>query len=127
MSMRKDAPGWKIKRPMTATMAATLADIIDKGGKLVRRQGGYWTEPGAAHRGIIGHPYDWWASTPTIEGLVRRGELEYADWRDGSKGRFPIEVRIAGCDCQAPKVESGAALVSERCPIHGKLNSTTPH
>ena len=26
--------------------------------------------------------------------------------------------KAAGCDCQAPNVESGAALVSEECPIH---------
>jgi hypothetical protein len=81
---------WAIKRPMTATMAIALGDIIERGGKIVRHQGGYWTQPGAVHRGIIGNPFDWWLGTPTVEGLVRRGELEYTEWRDGSKGRFPI-------------------------------------
>lgn len=26
--------------------------------------------------------------------------------------------RLAGCDCQAPEVKTGAAGVSESCPIH---------
>lgn len=92
MAMPQEAPGWRINKPMTALMAMALGDIIDKGGKVVRRQGGYWTQPGAAHLGVIGHPYDWWVGTPTIEGLVRRGELEYSEWKDGKNGRFPIEA-----------------------------------
>lgn len=35
--------------------------------------------------------------------------------------------QLAGCDCQAPSVTSGAAGVSEACPVHGKLHSTAPH
>lgn len=86
------APSWKIKRPMTAIMTMALGDIIEKGGKLVRHAGGYWTVAGAPKSATIGHPFDWWVGTSTIEGLVRRGELEYTDWRDGRNGRFPIEV-----------------------------------
>ena len=35
--------------------------------------------------------------------------------------------RIAGCDCQNPMPPSGAAGVSEGCPVHGKLWATAPH
>lgn len=56
MSYPQEAPVWKITRPMTATMAVTLAEIMDKGGKLIRRQGGYWTVEGEPHLGVIGNP-----------------------------------------------------------------------
>lgn len=94
---------WKIGRPMTALQAMALGDIIDKGGRLVRHQGGYWTLPGAVKTAVIGHPFDWWVGTSTVEGLVRRGELEYVDWRDGRDGRFPIAVAIPSSSSTALK------------------------
>ena len=35
--------------------------------------------------------------------------------------------RLAGCDCQNPTPPSGAAGISEDCPVHGLLWSTAPH
>lgn len=35
--------------------------------------------------------------------------------------------RLAGCDCQNPHPTSGAAGVSENCPVHGQLWATAPH
>lgn len=32
--------------------------------------------------------------------------------------------RLAGCDCQNPYPRSGAAGISEGCPVHGKLFAT---
>ena len=89
---------WKIKKPMTALQAMALGDIIDKGGKIVRQQGGYWTLPGAVRSAVIGHEFDWWLGTPTVEGLIRRGELEYTEWRDGKSGRFPIAAERKAAD-----------------------------
>lgn len=82
------------QKPLSATMAVTLAEITLRGGKIVRHQGGYWTEPGATPRAVIGHPFDWWAGTRTIEALVRRGELEYTEWKDGRGGRFPVAADL---------------------------------
>lgn len=31
-----------------------------------------------------------------------------------------------GCNCQAPIVSSGAALMSDDCPVHGFIPSTNP-
>lgn len=82
------------KKKLTATMAIALGDIIDRGGKIVRHQGGYWTEPGAVMSGTICHPFDWWLGTSTVEGLVRRGELTYTEHREGRNGSFPIAASV---------------------------------
>lgn len=83
------------QKKLTATMAIALGDIIEHGGKIVRHQGGYWTEPGAVMSPTIGHPFDWWLGTSTVEGLVRRGELSYTEHREGRGGRFPIAAAIS--------------------------------
>lgn len=83
-----------IHRPMTAHMAGALGDIIECGGKIVRHAGGFWTRPGAVRTATIGYPFDWWLSTRTVDGLVRRGELQYTQWRDGRQGRFPIAAAV---------------------------------
>lgn len=76
---------------LSATMAIVLAETIDHGGKLERHAGGYWTYPGCP-RSWTRH--DWSAPTTTIEALVRRGKLEYTEWRDGRKGKFPIAASV---------------------------------
>jgi hypothetical protein len=83
-------------KPLSAVMAGVLADIIDRGGVVVRHQGGYWTYPGAVPHGR--HRWDWYCGTTTIEALVARGELTYTEWRDGRRGRFPIKASIAAGD-----------------------------
>lgn len=89
---RSSAGSGKLK--MSATMAASLAEIIDRGGKIIRHQGGWWTEPGATPKGIIGHPFDWWLGGSTVQALVRRGEIEYTEWKEGRGFRFPIAASV---------------------------------
>jgi hypothetical protein len=81
-------------KPLSATMAAGLADIIERGGKIIRHQGGWWTEPGATPRATIGHPFDWWIGGSTVQALVRRGEIEYTEWKQGRGLNFPIAAAV---------------------------------
>lgn len=78
---------------LSATMACVLVEVKEKGGRLTRRQGGYWCIPGAP-LSQWGTLPSWWASTPTIEALVRRGYMRYTDWQEGRKGKFPIAAEI---------------------------------
>lgn len=89
--MRNYRPG-PIKRPMTAVQAIAMGDILDCGGKIVRHQGGYWTAPGPVSWNG-GRPEGWYLGTSTVDGLVRRGELEYTEHREGRGGRFPIAAQ----------------------------------
>lgn len=82
------------KKPLSATMAIALGEAIEHGGKLVRHQGGYWTIPGAVMSATIGHPFDWWASTPTVNALVDRGRMKYVEWKEGRDRRFPIVAEV---------------------------------
>lgn len=82
------------KGDLSATMAATLAEALESGGKLVRHQGGYWTKPGAVMSATIGQPFDWWASTPTVNALVSRGRMKFTEHREGRGGRFPIAAEV---------------------------------
>lgn len=88
------------KKKLTANMAIALGDIIERGGKIVRHQGGYWTEPGAVMAPVIGRPFYWWLGTSTVDGLVRRGELAYTEHRDGRNGSFPVAAEI--CSLPTP-------------------------
>ena len=81
-----------MSKKMSATMAVALADILDRGGEIVRHQGGYWTVPGAVKTAVIGRPFEWWLGTSTVEGLVRRGELFYTEHREGRNGNFPVRA-----------------------------------
>lgn len=76
------------KDEITATMAIGLALAMENGGRLVRYVGGYWAAERAPrnHNGI---PIDH-VGTPTVEGLVKRGRLEYTEWKEGRGGKFPI-------------------------------------
>lgn len=71
--------------PITAVMAAALAQAMECGG-LTRRAGGFWGPPGTKTTGpeCFG--------TPTIEGLVARGRLKYTEYKEGRLGPFPIRV-----------------------------------
>ena len=81
------------KQQLSATMAYVLATVTEKGGKLVRYQGGYWGLPNASRRSHDGKP-DWWTGTSTVEALVSRGELQYCEWQEGRRGRFPIAAKV---------------------------------
>lgn len=62
-----------------------------------------------SHCGMITryHPGDFWCvenaagetvsptyGTTTVEALVKRGVLEYSEWKQNSRGRFPIRARM---------------------------------
>jgi hypothetical protein len=80
------------KKPLSATMAGVLGDIIQHGGVVVRHQGGYWSYPGCPH---FGNHFDWYCGTTTIEALVARGELVYTEWKEGRGGKFPIRACLS--------------------------------
>jgi hypothetical protein len=67
---------------LSPTMQDAVAYAKKRGGKILRRPGGYWGE----------HP---WFGTTTIQALISRGVAEYSQWQERkSGGRFPIEVTI---------------------------------
>lgn len=76
-------------KSITATMAVCLAETIEHGGKLVRHQGGYWSWPGGPRRAHDGVPEEYFGTT-TVEALVARKRMEWAEWKEGRGGRFPI-------------------------------------
>lgn len=82
------------KKPLSLTMAVSLAETIDRGGKLVRHQGGYWTVPGAVRSGTQGHPFEFWVNASTIDALVDRGELRFTEWKVGRGTRFPVAAEV---------------------------------
>lgn len=78
----------RLSTPMNEAYA-----LASRKGKLERVPGGYWTWPGCERHSHNGVPYDY-ASTPTVEALVRRGYLEYVEWKEGRNGRFPITAAL---------------------------------
>jgi hypothetical protein len=72
---------------ITDNMVACIA-YADRLGALTRHPGGYWGAPKYERYGV-------WFSTSTVDALVKRGRLIYTAWKDGRKGRFPIEAKIA--------------------------------
>lgn len=60
-------------------------------------------------------------SVPVHE-CERCGDSDYGDTPEGLEIIRECRARRleeAGCDCQCPEPESGAALVSQSCPVHG--------
>ena len=67
------------------TMKALRDWIQERGGSITRFPGGFWTvEPWGQKT---------WG-TSSVEALVRRGALEYCDWKENRNGRFPIRARM---------------------------------
>lgn len=103
---------------ISATMAIALDMAQRHDGRLVRLAGGFWTWKGAPRNGHNGHPVDY-AGTSTIEALVKRGRMQYVEWRPGRRGSFPVEVRIFACvgcgheTSQARERSDGATVI--RC------------
>lgn len=77
---------------LSATMAVTLAETIDRGGELIRLAGGFWTYPDCPRRPHDGVP-TWWVGASTVNALVTRGAFSYTEWKHG-KSTFPIRVAI---------------------------------
>lgn len=79
---------------ISATMAAALAFAHEHGGELVRHAGGFWT-----CRNVQWHsrgcPKDDWFGASTVNSLVKRGRMEFTEWKEGRGFKFPIAARIA--------------------------------
>ena len=84
-------------KPLSATMVCALDDIQEHGGEIVRYQGGYWSWRDVARRPHDGVP-EFSYGTNTIHALVTRGELEYSEWKENRRGKFPIAARVIGSE-----------------------------
>ncbi len=73
---------------LTQTMCATIALAREHDGKLYRFPGGFWY---ASKTELYGRKH---FGTPTIEALVKRGLAEYTEWKEGARGKFPIEMTL---------------------------------
>lgn len=70
-------------------MKAALEYIKEHGGTIKRYPGGFWQslEWLNRERRFFG--------TTTIEALVKRGKLEYSEWKPGwGTSKFPIEAKV---------------------------------
>jgi hypothetical protein len=66
-------------------MSALCEWIKERGGIITRFPGGFWTvEPWGQKT---------WG-TSSVEALVKRGVLEYCEWKENRNGRFPIRARM---------------------------------
>lgn len=79
-----------MKQELSATMVACIDMALENGGELVRYQGGYWAPRGAHPRATHTPSH----GTPTVEGLVRRGQAEYTEWHNGKFKVFPVAMRL---------------------------------
>lgn len=76
-----------MSKPITATMAACMAYAHEHGGTIHRYEGGRWAKPGWSWNGEK-------FNASTVQGLVDRGEMEYSEWKQGKRSRFPIKATI---------------------------------
>lgn len=68
---------------LSAPMMTTLEWIRAHGGFIHRFPGGFWgDEKYKYHKTVV------------VEALVRRGLLEYTEYKDGRNGRFPVEAKL---------------------------------
>jgi hypothetical protein len=77
---------------LSPTMERALSYALTH-GDLYRFPGGFWARQ------------DWrqgerpWFGTSTVDALVTRGRMEYSEWHEGGRSRFPICARV--CECEA--------------------------
>lgn len=74
---------------LSPTMSAALSYALTHGG-LHRFPGGFWARqdwPGQTER---------WFGSSTVAALVSRGHLEYSEWHESGRSRFPIAARVKG-------------------------------
>lgn len=72
---------------LSETMQAAVA-YAKQHGALCRYPGGYWQKSGVFDR------WSTYFSTPTVEGIVKRGMAEYTEWRDGKNGKVPVRCEL---------------------------------
>jgi len=77
---------------LSLTMHRCLSFARANGGTIHRHAGARWAQE--LKQGW--NPLHEQFGTSTVEALVQRGELEYCEWKDGRRGRFPIAARLIG-------------------------------
>jgi hypothetical protein len=79
---------------LSPVMSKALDRIQKAGGYTVRTAGGYWW-PGE----VRSH----WFGTSTVAALVKRGVLNYTEWKEGHNYKFPIRADLVALqDPQEP-------------------------
>ena len=81
-----------MRSDISATMAACLALAHEHAGQLVRYMGGYWSFRDAP-RDHNGQPIEAFGDR-TVTGLVIRKRMEFTEWQDGRRGKFPIAAEL---------------------------------
>ncbi len=74
-----------MKTEISGTMRAALHFSVQYGGELTRYPGGFW----AGNDGVK----EVWFGTSTVEALVKRGLMEYVEWKETHGRKFPICAR----------------------------------
>lgn len=64
-----------------------LQNIKLSGGTITRYPGGFWRPDGEGKPSF---------GTTTIEALVKRGRLEYSEWKESHGRKFPIKASLRG-------------------------------
>lgn len=73
-----------MKAKITPEMRRCLERISEASGTITRYPGGFWyPKEGMAYFG-----------TTTVEALVKRGKLEYCEWKESHGCKFPIKAKI---------------------------------
>lgn len=80
-----------MKKAISETQTQCLCAAMQYGA-LVRYVGGFWSYDGVK-RDHNGNPVYFFGAS-TVDGLVKRGRLEYTTWQEGRKGKFPIGAKI---------------------------------
>jgi hypothetical protein len=76
-----------------ASLSPTMKECADRirshCGVIVRYPGGFWCVENTAGE-TVAPTY----GTTTVEALVKRGVLQYCEWRENRNGRFPTRARM---------------------------------
>jgi len=71
---------------LTPEMQKCLNQISTGDGTITRHPGGFWYPSGDGKLSF---------GTTTVEALVKRGRLEYCEWKESHGRKFAIKARIA--------------------------------
>lgn len=94
------------KHPLSATMVDALVMAQRNAGTLIRHPGGYWTYAGCQW---TGSSFLWSVGTPTVNSLVSRRLMGWAEWkgRRGGNTLFPIKATLT---------DAARIVLEELCP-----------
>lgn len=74
---------------MTERLSPEMVNCLEYatagGGTIIRFPGGFWRTDRQS-------PVSY--GTPTIAALVKRGKMDYSEWKEGRNGRFPVAATI---------------------------------